>query len=94
MIERLEVLVSGAVQGVAYRDFATRSARRLGLLGEVENLSDGSVRVVAEGERGKLDAFINELAQGPFYAEVESVTPAFMKATNEYRSFDIVRGGG
>src|SRR3989344_224255 len=51
MNERIETIVSGRVQVVMYRDFATRKARGLGLVGEVKNLPDGTVRVVAEGAR-------------------------------------------
>ena len=51
MNERLEAIVSGRVQMVMYRDFTARFARRLGLVGEVKNLSDGTVRVIAEGSR-------------------------------------------
>ncbi len=88
-MERLEAIVSGQVQGVMYRDFVMRSAKRLGLTGEAENLADGTVRVVAEGERGVLDAFITELAQGPFFAEVESVAPSFTKATRTHKDFSV-----
>ena len=49
MNERLEVVVAGRVQLVMYRDFAWRKAHGLGLKGEVQNLKDGTVRVVAEG---------------------------------------------
>lgn len=89
MNERLEAIVSGRVQGVMYRDFAQRAAHRLQLTGEAENLSDGTVRVVAEGERGTLDAFITELAHGPFFAEVDAVAPSFTNATGEFKKFSI-----
>lgn len=91
-MERLEAIVSGRVQGVMYRDFAKRAAERLLLVGEVENLSDGSVRVVAEGERSILEAFVTELEKGSFHADVKKVSPAYVAATGAFSSFDIVSG--
>ena len=44
MQERLEVIVSGRVQMVMFRDFVQRKASSLKLVGEVQNLPDGTVR--------------------------------------------------
>ena len=49
--ERAHVLVSGRVQGVAFRDSTRREAERLGLDGWVRNTQDGQVEAVFEGER-------------------------------------------
>ncbi|MGY1722524.1 acylphosphatase [Blastococcus sp. SYSU DS0533] len=49
MTVRVEVLVSGRVQGVGYRYFVRELARRAGLAGVARNLPDGRVEVVAEG---------------------------------------------
>jgi len=63
-MERLTLRVSGQVQGVGFR-WATRGVLSdLGLEGGAENLPDGSVRVVAVGERGALDALVTWL-EGP-----------------------------
>lgn len=89
MQERLEAIVSGRVQMVMYRDFACRMARGLGLVGEVRNLSDGTVRVIAEGEREKLEAYAKKLAKGPLLAKVEHVATSYGTSTSSYSSFDI-----
>lgn len=88
-MERLEAIVSGRVQFVMYRDFATRKARSLGLVGEVQNLPDGTVRVVAEGSRERLDTYVKKLSKGPLLARVENVTTQFGSVTGEYKYFDI-----
>ena len=59
--QRVHVLYSGDVHGVGFRFTAERIAARLGLTGFVKNLSDGTVEVVCEGERGRLEAFLEEL---------------------------------
>jgi acylphosphatase len=89
MNERLEAIVSGRVQMVMYRDFACRKARGLGLVGEVKNLSDGTVRVIAEGPRTKLEDFCTRLHRGSIFSNVEQVTCAWGLATREYDSFEI-----
>jgi acylphosphatase len=47
---RLTAWVEGRVQGVGFRWWARARALELGLAGWAENLEDGRVRVVAEGD--------------------------------------------
>ena len=55
--KRILAIVSGRVQGVMYRDFAARTAKKLSVVGEVENQKDGTVKVVAQGEEKNLAVF-------------------------------------
>lgn len=48
---RLTAWVDGLVQGVGFRWWVRAHARALGLTGTVENLPDGRVKVVAEGDQ-------------------------------------------
>lgn len=89
MQERLEAIVSGRVQMVMYRDFVQRMASRRGLVGEVMNLRDGTVRVIAEGERTTLENLLERLHDGPTLARVDDVVPAWHQATGEYAKFSI-----
>ena len=61
----VQAIVHGRVQGVFFRDFVSRQARKLDLTGYVCNLYDGTVEVVAEGERKKLEELISYLNMGP-----------------------------
>ena len=88
-MERLEAIVSGRVQLVMYRDFATRKARGLGLVGEARNLPDGTVRVIAEGPRQKLETYVQKLRKGSLLSKVEEVQVTYLPATGEYAYFDI-----
>jgi len=68
---RARIRVTGVVQGVGYRFFVRNVAASLGLAGEVRNLSDGSVEVVAEGDRslvGALIGGIHRAAKKPDFA--------------------------
>ena len=52
-MKRLTLVVSGDVQRAGYRDRVNELGRSLGLREYAENLPDGRVRVVAEGEEEK-----------------------------------------
>ncbi len=56
MNTRLTAWVQGRVQGVGFRWWVRANALELGLTGYAENLTDGRVKVVAEGpEEGCLE---------------------------------------
>jgi acylphosphatase len=70
---RLTALIRGRVQGVGYRAFVRRRALDLKISGYVENLPDGRVEVVAEGERSELEHLLVLLREGPPHADVEDI---------------------
>lgn len=78
---RITVLVRGKVQGVGYRYFTRKKALELGLAGYAENLADGRVEVVAEGEKADLEHLIHHLRQGPRDARVEQLDVQWSEAT-------------
>jgi len=82
-------IVKGRVQGVGYRFFAIRAARRLGVTGTVRNLADGAVEAIAEGTTDAVAEFRAELWRGPSYADVTTVEETEIKATGRYTGFDV-----
>ena len=64
MIEALDIHVQGIVQGVGFRPFVYRLARKYLVNGWVLNAVDG-VRIHAEGESKLLDEFVLELSDNP-----------------------------
>jgi acylphosphatase len=70
---RVHVLVSGIVQGVAFRAYTVDEARRLGLSGWVRNLADGRVELEAEGDRAALEKLVGFCRRGPPAAQVDAV---------------------
>jgi len=79
----VRALVSGRVQGVGFRYFTLRAARRLHLHGFVRNLPDGRVEVSAEGERGALETLVGVLRDGPPGAAVRHVEVEWPDAPND-----------
>jgi acylphosphatase len=88
-MERLDCTVTGRVQGVAFRWYTQRQARLLGLAGWVRNLSDGSVRFVAEGPRPQLEALLVWARTGPQRARVTSCDHRWQDATGQFEDFAI-----
>jgi acylphosphatase len=69
----LVVRVTGTVQGVGYRAWAQREARRLGIRGWVANHGAGHVDAVFVGSGDKLAELVALCRKGPFAAKVDHV---------------------
>lgn len=56
-----EILYSGRVQGVGFRQSVSTLAMRQHVDGFVQNLENGKVRLVVEGECGKVDDLLEDV---------------------------------
>ena len=90
-VERLELLIEGRVQGVFYRASTLEQAQSLNLVGMVQNLPQGMVEVVAEGNRGALEALEKWCHHGPPAADVKHVSAKWRQATGEFKTFSVRR---
>ncbi len=80
---RVRLLVSGTVQGVGFRPFAYRLARRLGLSGWVANTPEGLL-VEAEGTKETVEVFAERLiAEAPDSSRIERVARRIVPVTGE-----------
>lgn len=70
---RCHLWISGVVQGVGFRFFAERVARRLGVRGFVRNLPDGRLELIAEAPAAAMEALLAQLRRGPSGAVVQDV---------------------
>jgi len=89
LAERLEILVFGRVQGVGFRWHTLQQAQRCGVTGTVRNLPDGSVHIVAEGDRAALDILLNWATAGPPHARVDHTEIRWTKPQGEFADFLI-----
>ena len=87
MTQRLQVVISGLVQGVGFRYSVISAAQELGLSGFVENRPDGTVYVEAEGAPAMLDRLEAYLRRGPRMARVEELQSERLDATGEFDGF-------
>ena len=88
-MERLHAVVRGDVQGVGFRYFVQRAAGQLGLTGWVRNNDDGTVELVAEGVREKLEELRRAVERGPRMAQVQRVDVKWSSATGGLHDFDL-----
>jgi len=86
---RARLTITGRVQGVGYRINAQDEGQRLGLVGEVRNLSDGSVEALVEGSRPAVEDFIGWCRRGPPAARVLDVKVAWSEPSGEFNEFEI-----
>ncbi len=86
---RLHIWVEGRVQGVGFRYFVVGEAGSLGLTGWVRNRFDGSVEVIAEGERDKLIQLVHVLQRGSRSSVVSAVREEWLEGTGEFQGFSV-----
>ena len=68
-----EIIVKGRVQGVGFRANAKHVADSMNIRGQVKNLLDGNVWILAEGEELVMEDFIAWCRSGPAMAVVKEV---------------------
>lgn len=66
-------IVTGRVQGVAYRAATQHQAHALNVTGYAKNLPDGSVEVLACGAERDVNTLCDWLWEGPRVAQVRDV---------------------
>lgn len=93
VIQRIRYLFTGIVQGVGFRPFVYRTARKHGLTGWVQNRADG-VYAELEGSEEHLTAFLAEVKTNPPpLAEVSLARAIEMTPTGD-REFRILESEG
>ena len=89
-VRSVHVLVHGTVQGVGFRYHCAYTAQDLGVVGQVRNLPDGDVEVMAQGESDAVARLISWLRRGPRWASVRRLTVTDLHAgCLDERRFEI-----
>jgi acylphosphatase len=87
-MKAIDVIVSGRVQAVGFRAFTRRNAVMLGVRGYVENLDDGRVHAVLEGDDYQVEKLLEIIRQGPRVSQVRDVRVKPASKTG-YGGFDV-----
>ncbi|MEK7181225.1 MAG: acylphosphatase [Patescibacteria group bacterium] len=72
-MKHFNLRISGLVQGVGFRFFASQKADFLNLTGFIKNNPDGTVSIEIEGGEKNLKEFITWCRKGPPTAEVKKL---------------------
>ena len=84
-----EITARGRVQGVGFRWFVQRTALEFGISGDVRNLSDGSVIILAQAEEHLLNSFQVAIHKGTSFIRVDSLEVAKLESAKKYHDFEI-----
>jgi acylphosphatase len=91
---RRRVIISGRVQGVAFRYYTRDAAREAGATGWVRNLPDGRVEALLEGDLSTVNSLLAWLHKGSPASRVDRVEIFEEGHTGEFSDFDITFTGG
>jgi len=80
-------MVSGKVQQAGYRDRVVGIGKNLALSGYAENLSDGRVKIVAEGDEEVLEQLTAAINIKNTLINVENLESSDLEATGEFSGF-------
>jgi len=86
-MKQLTAYVSGKVQKTGYRARVTDIARALGFKGFVENLDDGRVRIVAEGDEDRLKWFEEAIDIKNTRIQVSTIEKEYSSAIGKVSKF-------
>lgn len=87
-MKQVHMYISGFVQGVGFREYVRKQARKMGVNGWTRNLTDRRVEVLAQADEELLKKFVKIASRGPFLAEVKSVSIEWQELSEQFTSFD------
>lgn len=69
-----QIIVSGRVQGVGFRNYTLNIATRMEIVGWARNLESSDVEILAQADNEiVMDRFIEEIKRGPARSKVENM---------------------
>lgn len=94
----INVIITGRVQGVGFRQYVKYKARKLNIIGWVKNLpastpggSDGKVEAMLDGSQENLNIMLKILRKGPMTAEVKHVEVIHIEGKIESNLFEVIK---
>ncbi len=93
-MKKVTLHISGNVQRVGYRAKVISIARALGIKGFIQNLSDGRVKIIAQGEQSELDKLIQAINISNSLINVTNIEKEYSTYSDDYEGFNKVVGDG
>jgi len=87
-MEQVRVIFEGMVQGVGFRFTALHAARSFDVSGFVRNLPDGTVEMVAEGEKRELEEFVGAVKTKMSHY-IRDAFVQWGEPTGRFQGFDV-----
>lgn len=93
MTRRVNIIVSGKVQGVYFRAATQKQAQKLGVTGWVRNLATGEVEIHALGTRSAIEEMIRWSHKGSTFARVKQVQVTELTGGEVFTNFEVRKDG-
>lgn len=94
MMEKVILHISGNVQQVGFRAKTVAIANALDIKGNIQNLPDGRVKIIAEGEDADLERFIKGINIKNTFIYVSDIAKEYSTPTGDYKYFyKLVKDG-
>ena len=88
-VRRLNAVVHGNVQGVAFRYYTRDQAEQSGLKGWVRNLHDGTVETEFEGDEQEVEKMLAWLSEGSPASSVSKIVTREIEPVGLENGFQI-----
>ena len=88
-MHEVQMKVYGNVQGVGLRYSTREKPRQLSLTGWVKNEPDGSVIILAQGDKENLEKLVQWINTTPMLAQVEKVETNWQNPGEIFTNFEI-----
>ena len=86
LMNRATLYISGDVQRAGYRTKVVAIAKTFDIKGNVQNLPDGRVKIIAEGEESNLEQFIQAVNIKNTLVKVKDIAKQYSDPSGEYRA--------
>ncbi len=93
-MKKVTLHISGNVQRVGYRAKVISIANVLGIKGFIQNLPDGKVKIIAQGEQSELDKLIQAINISNSLINVTNIEQEYSTYSGDYEGFNKVVGDG
>ena len=89
-MQTVQLLITGKVQGVFFRETARKVAEKLNIKGWIKNTPDEKVEAMITGDEKDVKDFIKWCKTGPDRADVEEVM-VFGQPETFFKEFEVKR---
>jgi len=93
-MKKVTLHISGNVQRVGYRAKVISIANVLGIKGFIQNIPNGRVKIIAQGEQSELDKLIQAINISNSLINVTNIEQEYSTYSDDYEGFNKVVGDG
>ena len=87
----LHAFYSGFVQGVFFRATVKHHADSLNIRGQVRNLPDGRVELIAVDAKSRLESLLEKIKKYPGAGKIDDISISYLAPSRDFCTFLIVR---